>query len=480
MPASMTQPVKIVATLGPATADRDTLRELLRAGVNVVRLNFSHGSHAEHRERIERVREVSAELGLPVAILLDLQGPKIRTGTLAGGAAVRLVAGQVFHITTRAVEGDSLRVSTSHSTLAEDAKPGDRILLSDGLIELRVTARHADEVETLVVQGGLLAERQGMHLPGMAVSAPALGEKDLRDLAFGIEQGVDFAALSFVRRPEDVLAAKRVIAEHGSDLPVIAKLEKPEAIENLEAIAAVADGLMVARGDLGVELAPEKVPLIQKRIIAVANALGLPVITATQMLESMIQHPRPTRAEASDVANAILDGSDAVMLSGETAVGQHPLEAVRTIVRVAEELHAHAQAHEPSERRPTWALARADSSPDAISAAVAAVSRALPDIEAIWVITRFGSSARLVARQRPGVPILAFTPEKKTWRRLSLLWGVTPVLCDLVHDQGSLERAVGVAAARLGLARPGSTIVLTGSHPFGESAETNFLKIQRL
>ena len=309
MPPPMPQPVKIVATLGPATADRDTLRELLRAGVDVVRLNFSHGSHAEHRVRIALVRELAAELGLPIAILLDLQGPKIRTGALAGGTPVRLVPGQVFRITTRAVLGDSQRVSTSHATLAEDAKPGDRILVSDGLIELRVTSRRADEVETQVVQGGLLAERQGMHLPGMHVSAPALGEKDLRDLAFGIEQGVDFAALSFVRRPEDVLEARRAIAALGSELPVIAKLEKTEAIENLEAIARVADGLMVARGDLGVELSPEKVPLVQKRIIAVANAIGRPVITATQMLESMIEHPRPTRAEASDVANAILDGT---------------------------------------------------------------------------------------------------------------------------------------------------------------------------
>ncbi len=478
MPTPMLQPVKIVATLGPASSARGTLRELLRAGVAVVRLNLSHGSHEEHRAQIALVRELEAEQGRPVAILLDLQGPKIRTGALAGGQPVRLVAGQTFQITTREHAGDARRVSTDHAALPGDTKPGDRILVSDGRIELRVTGVRADEVETVVVQGGLLAERQGMNLPGMAVSAPALTGKDLRDLAFGVAQGVDCVALSFVRRPEDLRAARRELAALGSDLPVIAKLEKPEAIANLEAIAEVADGLMVARGDLGVELGPEKVPLVQKRIIAVANALGRPVITATQMLESMIEQPRPTRAEASDVANAILDGSDALMLSGETAVGRHPLEAVRTIGRVAAEIHAHEPQR--SERRHSFSLARVDSSPHAIAAAVAAVTRSLPGIAAIWVITRSGSSARLVSRERPGVPIVAFTPEAKTWRWLALLWGVTPVLCDLAHDEQALERAVRGAAARRGLAQPGQTIVLTGSHPFGASAETNFLKIERL
>src|SRR6266581_474312 len=334
---------KIVCTIGPASNSQEKLEQLMRAGMNVARLNFSHGTHDEHALVIERVRVIAARLGCSIAILQDLQGPKIRTGTLQGGQPVRLLDGAALTVTTRPIVGDAQVVSTTYKQLPEDIKPGDRILLDDGLIELCALGANATDVHCQVVHGGLLQEHKGINLPGVAVSAPALTEKDRDDLRFGLLHDVDYVALSFVRRPEDVLEARKLVrqfqAETGGegkhalvDIPLIAKLEKPEAVMQLNAILDVVDGVMVARGDLGVEMSPEKVPLIQKRVIARCNELGLPVITATQMLESMITNPRPTRAEVNDVFNAILDGTDAVMLSAETATGAYPIEAVQMMV----------------------------------------------------------------------------------------------------------------------------------------------------
>ena len=341
---------KIVATLGPASETRESIARLIDAGMDVARMNFSHGTYEDHAKRIAMVRDAAAAAGRAVAVLQDLQGPKIRTGLLAGGRPVQLVAGATFSITTKEVLGDDARISTTYEALPRDIRPGDRILLSDGAISLRAIRASETEVTTEVVDGGSLSERQGINLPGIDISIRGVTKKDRADLRFGLQQDVDIVAISFVRTADDVRLVKRHIAEAGADTPVIAKLEKPEAIDVLEEIIDAADGVMVARGDLGVEMAPEKVPLAQKRIIKAANQRAKPVITATQMLESMVRSPRPTRAEASDVANAILDGSDAVMLSGETAVGHYPVEAIATMVRIAEEM----QPAHPRRRRRSW------------------------------------------------------------------------------------------------------------------------------
>src|SRR6266487_6583359 len=351
---------KIVCTIGPATSSEEQLEQLMRAGMNVARLNFSHGTYPDHELVINRIRTISARLECAIAILQDLQGPKIRTGILEGGQPVILARDARVTITTRAVVGNAETISTTYQQLPHDVKGGDRILLDDGLLELSVLGSNETEVQCQVVHGGVLKEHKGINLTGVAVSAPALTTKDRDDLKFGVSHGVDYVALSFVRRPEDVVEARALIqqlqAEQGEEqehvsIPLIAKLEKPEAVSRLDEILDVVDGVMVARGDLGVEMALEKVPLIQKRIIAACHDRGLPVITATQMLESMITHPRPTRAEASDVANAILDGTDAVMLSAETAAGQYPRLAVEAMTRIITEIEKHPRAVRTDERR---------------------------------------------------------------------------------------------------------------------------------
>ena len=465
---------KIVATLGPASGTRESITRLIEAGMDVARMNFSHGTHQEHAERMAMVREAAAAAGRAVAVMQDLQGPKIRTGRLAGGRPVQLVAGAPFSITTREVIGDGARVSTTYERLPHDIRPGDRILLSDGAISLRAIRASETEVITEVVHGGSLGERQGINLPGVGISIRGVTDKDLADLRFGLQQDVDIVAISFVRTADEVRCVKRYIAQAGADTPVIAKIEKPEALDVLDAIIDAADGVMVARGDLGVELAPEKVPLAQKRIIEAANQRGKPVITATQMLESMIRSRRPTRAEASDVANAILDGSDAVMLSGETAVGDYPVEAVATMVRIAEEMQAGAPAQAPSV---VAAGSVSHTRPEAIAAAVGAMVESLPEISAVWVFTQSGSTARLVAGYRPRVPIIAFTPNERCYRRLALVWGTIPVLTPTVSGFRELASCVYPLAEARGLARPGDAVVMTGSHPFDAGAPTNFLKV---
>ncbi len=466
---------KIVATLGPATSTPERIAGLIRAGMNVARLNFSHGTHAEHAARIAMVRRAAAEAGRHVAILQDLQGPKIRTGPLENGQPVELVAGQRFVITTEPIVGDAHRVSTTYRALPLDVRPRDRILLSDGLIELVVTGHTDTEVETEVVHGGRLREHQGINLPGVRVSAPAATEKDLADLAFGLEQGVDYVALSFVRRASDVREVKEFIRRAGKQTPVIAKIERPEALDVLPEILAEADGIMVARGDLGVEMPPERVPIVQKQIIAAANQALLPVITATQMLESMIHNPRPTRAEASDVANAIIDGTDAVMLSGETAAGAYPIEAVQMMALIADAVEASYTGGQHS-TTPRWSIAPAQSTPRAIAAAACTIANSLP-VRFIVVLTQSGASARLVSHYRPDVPILAFCPSEETARRTSLYWGVTPIVIEARDRLDELEQQIVRMMRETGMIRKGDLIVLSGGHPVYRYGPTNFLKV---
>ncbi len=477
---------KIVCTIGPATSSEEQLEQLMRAGMNVARLNFSHGTHPEHELILDRIRTISARLGCAIAILQDLQGPKIRTGTLEGGQPVLLADGARMTITTRDVVGNAETISTTYKQLPQDVKGGDRILLDDGLLELRVLGSDETEVQCLVVHGGMLKEHKGINLPGVAVSAPALTEKDRDDLKFGVRHGVDYVALSFVRRPEDIVEARALIrqlqAEQGREqaqrrdaslppsVPLIAKLEKPEAVARLDEILDVVDGVMVARGDLGVEMAPEKVPLIQKRIIAACHDRGLPVITATQMLESMITHPRPTRAEASDVANAILDGTDALMLSAETATGAYPLEAVQMMVRIAQETEADPRsARQPQCQRLTPAHA------------VSHAARALAEqasVQAIVVFTRSGASAHLISTDRPRTPILAYTPSEHAYRQLALWWGVWPHRIDMGETTEELIKHVDQRLQEDKLISRGEHVVIMGGLPIASEAQTNFVKLQ--
>src|SRR5258706_3998484 len=460
---------KIVCTLGPATNSPRMIRRLLEAGMDVARLNFSHGTHETHAQSIAMVHAAAAELGKTVGILADLQGPKIRTGALAGGGTVNLRSGQQFIITTAKILGDSTRVNTTFRPLPREVKAGDRILLSDGLIELRVEKTRGQEVICRVVNGGALGEHKGINLPGVKLRVPALTPKDREDLRFALAHNVDFIAASFVRRPEDVLLAKALIRRAKKDTPVISKLEKPEAIENLEGILRVSDGVMVARGDLGVEMNPETVPVVQKNIIARAREFRCRVITATQRLESMTENPRPTRAEASDVANAIFDGSDAVMLSAETASGRYPVEAVSMMARIIEE--AESSITEFPRPAPQERLKVAET----VAELVCHASREL-HMKLIAVFTHSGFTARLISRYRPLVPIVAFSPEEETRRRMALIWGVQP---QKIADVRKIDGLAAVAEKRLleeRLVRKGDVIGIVAGTPMGIRGTTNFMK----
>jgi pyruvate kinase len=460
------------------------IAKLLEAGIDVARLNFSHGTHEEHAQRIKTIREAARQAGRPIAILQDLQGPKIRTGELVDHKPVTLVPGSAFTITTQRVVGTAARVGTTYTALPTDVKPGDRILLSDGLIELRVRDVDHDDVNTEVVFGGDLRENQGINLPGVAVSAPALTPKDIADLEFGLEQDVDYIALSFVRRASDITSAKDRIKAAGKNIPVVAKIEKPEALDDIPAILEAADVIMVARGDLGVEMAAENIPVVQKQLIEEANRAGVPVITATQMLDSMIRNPRPTRAEASDVANAIIDGTDAVMLSGETANGSFPIESVKMMVRIAEVTEATGRRGDiihPTHLVNPIQIATSKMTPhydtaDAISAASLAIVNIL-NVSAIVAFTMSGGTARAVARLRPDVPILAFTPSETVYRRLNLVWGITPIMCEFTEHLDDLQAIVERNVLKYGYAALNDTLVMTGGHPIAVEGSTNFLKV---
>ncbi|HWP35028.1 MAG TPA: pyruvate kinase [Thermodesulfobacteriota bacterium] len=472
-----TRRTKIVATLGPASRSPAVLRGLIEAGVDVLRLNFSHGDRRTHAESIAAIRDIADGLDRPVGILADLAGPKVRIGEFEGGSAT-LVAGERFVLTTRPVLGNQAGVSVNYPGLPEDVKPGESILLNDGLIELKVEKVEGPDVHCRVVTGGVLTSHKGVALPMTTLRLPCLTEKDREDLRFGLEQGIDFVGLSFVRRAADVEEARALVAALGYDTPLVAKIERHEALEDLEAILAKADGIMVARGDLAVDTSYERVPMIQKRLIRQANQAGKPVITATQMLRSMVDNPRPTRAEATDIANAVLDGTDAVMLSEESAVGAYPVEAVRVmdrIIRAAEE-----------EIDYSGTLLRRERIGDQGRVIAGAVARAAcfiaQDIKAAAILTptSSGQTARLVARHRPAQPIIALTPDPATYRRLSLSWGVTPLLVgDLLSTDDMIEKAKE-AVLRAGILAPGDPLVITAGHPIGVPGGTNLITAVRL
>lgn len=465
---------RIVCTLGPASNSEAAIRDLMRAGADVFRLNFSHGTHEEHAKQIERVRRIAEKDGRIIGILQDLQGPKIRTGRLKYRTPVILQKGARFTITPRDVAGSASVVSTTFPTLAQEVHPGSRILLSDGLIELRVKAVKGEDVECEVVNGGMLGEHQGINLPGAALSIPSLTEKDKKDLEFGLKHGVDMVALSFVRTGDDVREIKRLIGHRNEGTPVIAKLEKPQAIEHLDDILDVADGVMVARGDLGVELPLEQVPIIQKQIIQRASEWRKPVITATQMLESMIDNPRPTRAEVSDVANAVFDGSDAVMLSGETAKGKYPREAVAMMSRIVVEAEAHME--------PLPYLRRHEVSDLSIAETICeSVAHAADDLNmrAIVVFTETGTTARLISKYRPRCPIYAFATSPLICNRMNVLWGVQPMNGMQAANTAEMIRGAETELMSRGAVRAGDVVgIVTGTRM--EAGFTNLMLLRTL
>ncbi len=469
---------KVVATLGPATASRDTIRSMVEAGANVVRINFAHGTPETHRQTVEWVREVAAELEVPVAILGDLAGPKIRVGDL--DAPVELEVDATVTIAPEEDAGPD-EIPCTYADLAEDVSEGARVLLDDGEFELRVEAIEGDRVRARVVRGGSLLPHKGLNLPGVHVSAPALTEKDRSDLELALDLGLDYIGLSFVQRPQDVVRLRELIPD---DILIVAKIEKDVAVERIEEILEVTDAVMVARGDLGVELPFEQVPVAQKRIVQRANMYGRPVITATQMLESMIEHARPTRAEASDVANALFDGTDAVMLSGETAVGRHPLLAVEAMVRIAEEIERTSSFVEgPKYDVPmhNWLRAGATRTEHAIAAATVEAVKLL-GAPAIVTLTRSGFTARLVSSYRPSVPILGLCHNDRVFRQLALVWGVLPYKCTdvAIKEYDEVRECAFRGLRELGLASAGDRVVFTAGVPFAVSGTTNMLRVEEL
>jgi pyruvate kinase len=461
---------KIVCTIGPATSTEAQIGDLIDAGMNVARINFSHGTQAEHALVIGRVRQAAGSRGVPVGILGDLQGPRIRIGALAAPLALETGNDLVL-----APEGDleAGEVPVTYDALASDVHVGDRILVDDGLLELMVMDVRGARVDTRVVHGGMLRSHKGMNLPGVQVSAPSITDKDRVDIAFAVEQGLDFLALSFVRRAEDIAELRSMIPK---GLLVIAKIEKDVALERIESILQAADSVMVARGDLGVELPFEEVPLAQKRIIRLANQIGRPVITATQMLESMVEHPRPTRAEASDVANAILDGTDAVMLSAETAAGAFPRLAVEAMRRIISEVETHPPRLRPrneSDERRSLTVA----TEEAIAAATVAAARMM-GTPLVIVLTKSGFSARVISSRRPGVPVLALTDDERTYRQLALVWGVVPHLVPHCATYEAMITLARDAARGRHLARTGDRVLVTAGVPFDVPGTTNLLKVE--
>jgi pyruvate kinase len=462
---------KIVCTLGPATASYERVRALVYAGMDVARLNFSHGTHEDHRRAYEHVRQAADESGRGVGVLIDLQGPKIRLGKFAHGPVV-WGTGELVTITTEQVPGDHDLVSTTYAGLADDVSVGDRVLVDDGRIGLKVVAVDGPRVQLKVVEGGQVSDNKGVSLPNVGVNVPALSEKDEADLRFGMGLRADMVALSFVRSADDVRRVHEIMDEFGARLPVLAKIEKPQAVENLDAVVAAFDGLMVARGDLGVEMPLERVPLVQKAAIQAAREQSKPVIVATQMLDSMITHPRPTRAEASDVANAVLDGADAVMLSGETSVGSYPVETVATMARIVvaaeERLSVVPKVDVPPRR-----IA------DAIAAAAAAVGGQV-GAKALVAFTQSGSTARVLAEHRSPIPLLAFTPVPEVRSQLSLVWGVEAFLVPTVEHTDEMVRQVDHAMLSLGRMKEGECVTIVAGSPPGTPGSTNALRVWRL
>ncbi|WP_253889913.1 pyruvate kinase [Actinokineospora diospyrosa] len=468
----MNRRAKIVCTMGPATATPERVRDLVAAGMDVARMNFSHGSHGDHKQVYDLVRAAGDEAGRAVGILGDLQGPKIRLGTFANGP-VEWRTGDVVRITVEDVAGTHDRVSTTYKGLANDAKAGDRLLVDDGKVGLVVTAVEGQDVVCEVTEGGPVSNNKGLSLPGMDVSVPALSEKDIEDLEFALHLGVDFIALSFVRSPADIDLVHQVMDRVGRGrLPVIAKLEKPEAVDNLEAIVLAFDGVMVARGDLGVELPLEQVPLVQKRAIQIARENAKPVIVATQMLDSMISNSRPTRAEASDVANAVLDGADALMLSGETSVGRYAIESVKTMSRIVEAVEAEVPTVPPLTHVPRTKRG-------VISYAARDIGERL-NAKALVAFTQSGDTVKRLARLHTRLPLLAFTPEPGVRSQLALTWGTETFLVPEVDSTDRMVRQVDQSMLSIGRYQPGDLVVIVAGSPPGTVGSTNLIRVHRL
>jgi pyruvate kinase len=468
---------KIVATIGPASSSPEQLRGLMLAGIDVVRVNMSHGAHESHAETIKNARQIAATLNRPIAILLDLCGPKIRTGLLKDHKSVTLEAGKRLTITIRDITGDSSIISTSYPNLPQDVNEGDRILLSDGLIELLVEKSGKDDVICQVVNGGELGEKKGINLPGIKISAPSFTQKDRADLIFGLEQNVDYIALSFVRSARDCIGAKTLLGSLGSDTPIIAKIEKAEALNDLDNIINECDGVMVARGDLGVETAVESVPFYQKQIIAKANVAEKLVITATQMLESMTHEPRPTRAEASDVANAILDGTDALMLSAETAVGDYPVQAVETMSRIIS--FTETSCYREDRYRDLLHNHQTGREGRAIAEAAVFAAQEL-SAKLIVVYSKSGTMARHIAALRPAQRVIAFTPIEKTFASLAAVWGTEPILLEFGGRSVDLLGRSDEALIMRGLASRGETVVAMAGRIPEQPSISSMMKLHRI
>ncbi|HOI63944.1 MAG TPA: pyruvate kinase [Mesotoga sp.] len=467
---------KIVCTIGPATESPEMLTKLVFRGMNVARLNTTHGDLEEHRERIRRIKEVRNSLKVPLSLLLDLSGPKIRTGSFKR-ERVELLSGRDFLLTTSAIEGDENAVSINYDRLPGEVKPGHMILMDDGKIKLKVFSTDENHILTKIVNGGIVTHRRGINLPGIDIGIPAVTDKDRRFIKLGIEEGVDYFALSFVRKAEDVILAREIVTDSHGSIPIISKIETAQALKSIEEIAAVSDGLMVARGDLGVEIPVEEVPVAQKKIIKFGNYNRIPVITATQMLESMIENPVPTRAETTDITNAIVDGSDAVMLSGETSIGKHPLEAVAVMDLTARATERYLNQN-PDILWWTREKVLTDDHTDAICRAAWDISEALK-VKVIVSSTFSGHTARNVSGFRPRAHILAITPNEETYFRLGLIWGAHPVLMGLGESTDDLVKVAGPLAKKLKLVKKGDTIILTAGIPFGTSRSTNILKLEK-
>ena len=463
---------KIVCTLGPATDNEDVLRKLMLAGMNVARLNFSHGTHEEQKKRMDMVKKLRAELGLPIAILLDTKGPEIRTRDFEGGKA-ELKAGDFFTLTTRDLVGDSTITSITYKDLYKDVQIGTHILIDDGLIELQVTSISGEDILCTVITGGPVSNHKGINVPDVHLNMPYLSEVDQSDILFGIEQDVDFIAASFVRSAKDVLEIRELLnANGGNNINIISKIENSEGVNHIDDIIYVSDGIMVARGDMGVEIPCEEVPVIQKMIINKVYMAGKQVITATQMLDSMIKNPRPTRAETTDVANAIYQGTSAIMLSGETAAGKYPIEALKTMVKIARRTEADVEYNQQ------FSVRTKDDTTNVTTAISHATCMTAIDLnaKAIIAVTRSGNTARMVSKYRPGCQIIACTPDERTWRQLNMIWGVAPILTKEEYSMEILLLHATEAAEENGYVKKGDVVVLTVGVPLGRSGNTNLLK----
>lgn len=464
---------KIVCTIGPASDSVEMIKKLLLAGMNVARLNFSHGTHEEHGRRIAAIRRAAGEVGKNVAIMLDTKGPEIRLGYLKEEPVV-LSEGDLVTLTTADIKGDKECIPVTYPGLPRDVRQGDAVLVADGLIGLKVLSATETDIRCQVINGGELSSQKNVHVPGVAINLPSITDKDIHDIKFGIEQRLDFIAASFVRKSADVLAIRQILEEAGADMDIVAKIESREAVNNLDEIIKVSDGVMVARGDLGVEIPAEEVPLVQKAIIERCNRAGKPVVTATQMLESMIHNPRPTRAEASDVANAIFDGSDAVMLSGETAAGKYPVEAVETMARIAQRSEAALHYEEMLGKRRTFSPQRTVT--DAISYATCATAQDL-GAAAIITSTESGHTAKMVSKYRPRAPVIAVTPHARVMRKLALTWGVQPLLAGLRNNTDEMMAAAIEVSLSAGLIKGGDLVIFTAGVPVGVHGTTNLIRV---